>query len=203
MDLRTVRADWDSEPLTWGEPLPLTQADIVLLQETPKGTSDGGAVTPLTRIRERHHALARLLATGGCSMAEASILTGYDISRISILKNDPSFKELVLFYQNEVNAEYKTMQAQLAGLGSDALDELRRRVEEEPDKIGFNTLLDTVVKIADRTGNGPSSTTKSEVTVTIDLASKMKAARERARLASIPAEVEGTAIDITPKAAAE
>ena len=203
MDLRTVRADWDAEPLVWEAPVPLTQVELTLLAEVPKGTSEAGASTPLVRIRERHHALARLLATGGCSMAEASIITGYDVSRISILKQDPTFKELVLFYQNEVNAEYKTMQAQLAGLGSDALDELRKRVEEDPDKIAFTTLLDVVVKIADRTGNGPSSTTKSEVNVTIDLASRMKAARERARLASQPQEIAGVALDITPKAAAE
>lgn len=198
MDLRTVRADWENEPLTWGEPVPLTRAELALLAEVPKGTSVDGAIEPLKRLRERHHALARLLATGACSMSEAAIITGYGVTTISILKNDPSFKELVLFYQNEVNAEYKTMQAQLAGLGSDALDELRRRVEEAPEEIGFNTLLDVVVKIADRTGNGPSSSSKTEVNVTIDLASKMKAARARARDA-----IEANARDITPKAAAE
>lgn len=197
MDLRTVRADWDDSALVWDEPISLTQADLVLLQEVPKETSVNGAIAPLKRLRERHHALARLLASGGTTMAEASIITGIGISQISILKNDPSFKELVLFYQNEVRDEYRTMHAQLAGLGEDAVAELRRRVEDDPESIGFTSLLDLVTKIADRTGHGPTSSTKAqvEVNVQVDLAAKMKEARMKARAA-----IEGSARDITPEA---
>lgn len=201
MDLRTVRADWDSEQLAWGEPRALTQTDLAELMSQPKGTSEAGAVTPLKRLRERHHALARLLASGGCSMQDAAIITGYEAATISTLKQDPLFQDLVLFYQNEVNAEYRTMQAQLAGLGEDAVAELRKRVEDDPAALGATFLLDLVVKIADRTGNGPTSTTKTEVSVTVDLASKMKAARIRAREASAQIDVE--ARDITPMRAAE
>src|SRR5690606_37701461 len=112
--------------------------------------------------------------------------------------NDPTFMELVDFYSREVEAEYRGMHSQMAGLGIDAIDELRRRVEEEPEKIGFSSLLDVVTKIADRTGHGPSSTTKQEVNVTIGLAEKMKAARAAARAAS---QIDAVARDITPEPA--
>jgi len=197
VNLKTVRADWDDAELVWEDPVALTSADLALLSEVGKGRSVDGAVKPLTKIRERHHALAKLLASGGISQNEASIITGYDISTISILKNDPAFKELILFYQNEVNAEYRTMHSQLAGLGEDAVAELRRRVEEDPEQIGFTSLLDLVTKIADRTGHGPASAASSrvEVNVTVDLASRMKAARAQAARA-----IEGVARDVTPEA---
>lgn len=195
LNLKTIRADWPNEPLAFGEPEALTRADIAILREVDKGFV-GQPMTALKRLTERHHALARLLATG-TTPGHAAVITGYDSSRISILQTDPSFKELVEFYSNEVNAEYRTMQAQMAGLGEDAVAELRRRVEEDPESLGAGFLLDIVTKIADRTGNGPTSTTKSEVNVTIDLATRMKQARERAQQA-----IEGVSVrDITPQAA--
>ena len=197
LDFRTARADWPSEPLVWGEPQPLTRADIQMLTTQEKGYSGDAAKNPLQRITERHHALARLLAVG-TPPGQAAIITGYSNATVSILQGDPSFQELVEFYSLEVNAEYRTMQAQLAGLGEDAIAELRRRVEDTPTELGAAFLLDVVTKIADRTGNGPTSTTKNETVVTLDLSARMKAAREKAQAA-----IEGAARDITPKAAAE
>lgn len=197
LNLKTIRADWPSEPLAFGEPEALTRADIAILRETDKGFV-GKPMTALKRLTERHHALARLLATG-TPPGQAAVITGYDSSRISILQTDPSFKELIEFYSLEVNAEYRTMQAQMAGLGEDAVAELRRRLEDDElvKEMGAGFLLDIVTKIADRTGNGPTSTTKSEVNVTIDLATRMKQARERAQQA-----IEGVSVrDITPQAA--
>lgn len=197
MDLRTIRADWPEDPVAVLEVCALTEADLRILATTEKGFAGTTSASPIKRIGERHRALARMLS-GGASPGEAAILTGYDASRISILLSDPTFKELLEFYRNEVDTEYITMHSQLAGLGEDALAEMRRRVEETPEDIGFSTLLDVVVKIADRTGNGPTSTSRTEVSVTIDLAARMKAARARAAEA-----IDGLAIDITPKAAAE
>lgn len=189
LDLRIAAAKPDVGPMIAEAIRELTQADIAILSSSNRETTG----SPLKRISERHHALARLLATG-TSQADACIITGYDPSRVSILCSDPSFKELLEFYTREVNAEYLGMHAQLAGLGADALSELRRRIEENPTDIGFNSLLEVVTKVADRTGHGAS--TKTEVNVTVGLADRMKAARERAREAS---QIESSAKDITPK----
>jgi hypothetical protein len=199
LNLRTIRADWPDEPLEWGEPEPLTRADLQIIAEVPKGYA-GEVQSPLQRLKERHHALARLLASGDVTDGQAGILTGYNQPTISILRNDPAFIELLDFYRNEVNVEFRSFQAKLARLGGDSIDELQRRVEDKPEELGAAFLLDIVTKVADRTGNGPTSSTtnKTEVNVTLDLSARMKQARESARLA-----IEGVARDVTPKVAAE
>ena len=197
MDLRTVRTDWGAEPLEIVGTAPLTQADLRLLQTEERGRSTDGAVRPLERLTNRHHALARLLATGSCTQGEAGIIMGYADATISILKQDPSFQQLITFYQNEVAEEFRGFQAQLAGVAEDALAELHSRIEdpETRKELGAAFLLDVVTKIADRTGHGTSSTTKVEGTVVLDLAARMKQARQQAQDA-----IEGiSARDITPK----
>lgn len=188
LDLRIAAAKPDVGPMFAEAMRDLTQADIAILSSTNRETKG----SPLKRISERHHALARLLAAG-TSQADACIVTGYDPSRVSILCDDPSFKELLDFYRRQVDAEYLGMHAQLAGLGADALAELRRRLEENPEDIGFASLLEVVTKVADRTGHGAQ--TKTEVNVTVGLADRMKAAREKARAAS---QIDLQAKDITP-----
>lgn len=192
LDLR-IAASSNAEPLVAAEVRELVRADLEVLSTSNRGTTQ----KPLTRISERHHALAKLLAAG-TAQVDAAFITGYTQTTISILTDDPSFKELVEFYRREVDAEYRGMHAQMAGLGADALDELRRRMEDEPDKMGASFLLDLVTKIADRTGHGVSTKTTQEVNVTVGLAERMKSARERARAASRPSQIELEAKDITP-----
>lgn len=173
-------------------PEPLTQADLVVLREDVR-RKDGGA---LQRLKERHHALARLLASGTAPKA-AAIITGYNQCTVYQLMDDPTFCGLMDFYREQVADEYQGMHAQMAGLGADAVDEVRRRIEEEPEKIGFGALLDVIKTTADRTGYGPSSKTETTVNVNVGIAEKMAAARKRASAALT--EIEVAARDITPK----
>lgn len=200
MNLSSLRVNTSLEalmPFHVGATRPLTQADIVLLAAEGRGKSrleQYESPNALKRISERHHALARLIAVG-TSQTHASAITGYTKPNIALLMNDPTFCELVDFYAQGVDAEYRTMNAQLAGLGEDAVAELRRRVEDEPEKLGANFLLDVVTKVADRTGNGPTSTQNTNVNVNVGLADRFAAARKRATAA-----IEGLAKDITPEA---
>lgn len=174
---------------------PVTEADLAVLRSAerrPKGHA------PLRRITERHHAVARLLA-GGTSVSHVAVITGLTPANIYRLRDDPSFQELVEFYRADIHDTYRSMHAQLAGIGEDALAELRDRLENEPEKMSNTFLLDLVTKVADRTGNGPTTRSTSEVHVTLDIASRMKAAREAARAAVIEAEAR----DVTPQEAAE
>lgn len=170
----------------------LTQAD---LQAFAAADMPAHVHKPLERLRARHHALAKLIATGGLTDTQVCIIAGFSTSRLSLLRNDQSFKELVEFYKDEVAAEYRTYHAQLAGVAEEATAELHRRLEEAPESIGSSLLLDIVTKTADRIGHGPSSKTTQEVNITVGLADKMRAARERAQQASL--------IDITPAKADE
>lgn len=151
----------------------LTIEDLGLLQQ------EKGSTTPaLKRLTQRHHGLARVLASGVKDW-EAVIITGYTASRISILKADPSFADLVKFYQEDRDAQYTEMHERLAGLATDAIELLRDRLEDDPDSISNSMLLEIMTKTADRSGNGPTSTTNNNVNVTVGIAERLEAARKR------------------------
>lgn len=173
-------------PLTFEVERELTPDDLELLAEARDIEP-----APLKKVTERHHALARALASG-MSEGEAAALTGYDRSRVSILKASPAFRELLDLYRDRADAEFAEMHSTLAGLSKDAALELRDRLENNPEDLTVGQLLQTLQLAADRTGFGPTS--KQETTVTLDLGARLEAARKRAREAQ-----EAPALrDITP-----
>jgi hypothetical protein len=159
----------------------LTPGDLELLDE-PRDSKP----TPITkRMSERHHALARLLSSGVADW-EAAAMTGYCASHISILKTDPTFKDLLHFYREKVDVQVADLHNRLSGLSIDALDELRGRLENQPESIKPHLLLEMIKVGADRTGHGPSST---NLQVNVGLAQRLEAARKRVT----------DMIDITPE----
>lgn len=173
--------DLEISPRTRGRAaLPLTPVKVRDLSLSDLGllSSEKGSEAPnIKRISNRHHTLARLLASG-MGPGEAAIVAGYSASRISILQDDPLFKDLVTFYKKDVDAQYLDMHERIAGLSVDALEELRQRLEEEPDSFSNGMLLDIMTKTADRSGNGPTSTS-TQVNVNVNLADRLEAARKR------------------------
>jgi hypothetical protein len=160
-------------------------ADIHLL-----GTDRGVKAPALKRLSQRHHALARNLAAG-MRDAEAALITGYDISRISILKADPQFQELMEFYRADVDRAYADLHERLAGLSVDAADELTRRLEDAPEDVSTGQLLEIMKSTADRTGHGPSSKSEQTLNVNVNLATRLEAARRRI--------AERRTIDLSPE----
>lgn len=163
-----------SRPLSAVEVRPLDECDIALLAE------EKGAKAPaLKRLSERHHALARCLASG-MSDGDAAINCGYVLSRVSILKADPAFQELLVFYRQDVHSKYLDMHGVLAGLSLDAAMELRERLEADAEAdektMSVGQLIELTKLGADRTGFGPQS---SQLNVNVDLAGRLQAARER------------------------
>lgn len=152
-----------------------------------------GEIQPieLKRLSDRHHGLARALASG-ISEGEAAVMFGYDQSRVSILKSSPAFRELLELYRDVKDTEFADMTARLAGLAKDAVLILQDRLEDAPEDISTGQLLQIATMGADRTGHGPTS--KQEVNVTHNLAARLDAARQRAKAAMI----EGTMKDVTP-----
>lgn len=161
----------------------LVEGDIASLSEE-RGTQ----AAPIKKLRERHHALARSLASG-MSQEDAAIACGLTASRVSILKSDPAFKELLNFYRKDLDNTYRTLHEKLAGVASDAVDELSERLEEAPETLTTGQLMEVVKLGADRTGHGPSSST-TNVNVNVDMASKLEAARRR--VAEQAKTIEGT-----------
>lgn len=166
---------------------PLVEADLALL-EVERATP----APALKRLRDSHHALARVLALGA-KPAEASIITGYSASRISILQADPSFQELVSHYRGNSATAVADLQERMLTLSLDALEELRDRLNDNPELISNAMLLEVLKTGADRTGYGPKST---QVNVNVNLAARMGAARQRigsvTSLEQLPAPTDPT-----------
>lgn len=170
LGLRTVgRAPAKLDVDVLGE---IGEDDLALLAE-PRAADPAPVVV---KLRERHHALARLLAEGK-SPGEAALITRYSQSRVSILLADPAFRDLVTHYRELVNEEFVDFQAKLSELAIDAAHVLQERLEDTPDDLSDSLLLRVVEVGADRTGHGPSA--KQEVNVRIGLADRLREARER------------------------
>lgn len=139
----------------------LTVADLV-----EAGTQEAGIKPiPIRELRQSHHMLARTLAQG-ISQEEVSIITGYSVSRISILKSDPQFAELLQYYIDMEEKEYAVARAdmheRLKGLGFDAIETLHAKLLDDPDSFDAKTLLAVVEATSDRTGYGKTSTVKHD-----------------------------------------
>jgi hypothetical protein len=133
----------------------LTEADVQALRDLPEGGL-GAITSPLRKLRFQHHTLARLLAEGK-SQVEAALVTGYSESYISIIKNDPAFKSLVTYYQEQVQEVFVSVHERLAALGMNTIEELQERLAETPDSFTNRELMELSELTLDRTGYGPTS----------------------------------------------
>lgn len=88
----------------------------------------------VAKLRHTHHLLARLLAEGRKAV-EVSAITGYSQSRISILQQDPAFRELIEHYKSQVHEAYLNVHGRLAALGVTCVEELQERLEDNPGQF--------------------------------------------------------------------
>lgn len=163
----------------------LVPADLALL-----ASERGIKPTELLVLRERHHALARCLAAG-MSNNEASIITGYDPSRISILKSQPLFQQMMQEYKDQSSGIAADFVERANTLGLTVLSRLQEQVEDRED-ISLSTLLEVGKFAADRSGNAPTTKTQN-VNVNVNFGDKLRAARDRANAA-----LKDTLVDVTP-----
>lgn len=134
-------------PIHYGPPRPLSEADIANMWDRQ---ADGAKGIPrIKNLRYNHHMLAKAVASGK-SLLECSQLTGLTGSRISDLKNDPAFQELVSFYSEELHEVYVDVHQRMAALGTSVLEELTERFEAEPEKFTKRELLELFTTMADR-----------------------------------------------------
>jgi hypothetical protein len=116
----------------------------------------GSKALPLKQLRATHHQLAQLLSQGR-SETEASLITGYSPSRISILKADPSFQELMSSYGAIRQAIFVDTLERLKTLGLSTLEELQERLENAPEKWSNRELMElaTLALVKPLTANTP------------------------------------------------
>ena len=174
----------------------LTRADLAMLSEKrPTQT--------LASLRDTHHRIARAVAAG-LRNEEIAALCGTSLNRISILKKDPAFAELVAHYRAVVTVEYihaadpvieylATNALKAQAMLSDKLDEFAEKGEYLPTR----DLLGIAELGLDRTGYGKVN---KNLNVNVDFAAQLEGARKRsARAKTIdgspslaPQQIEGS-----------
>lgn len=107
---------------------PITEEDLPKLQNPDLL---GSQPIPIQQLRASHHNLAQLIARGMPDQ-EAALITGYSPSRISILKKDPSFAELLAGYKEIREHVFVDTLERMKILGLSSLDELQERLESDP-----------------------------------------------------------------------
>lgn len=118
----------------------MSPADIVQLMPSDLDDLDKIAVQPgsIKRIRDHHHLIAKLVAKG-MRTGDIAREVGYSISRISILKNDPAFRQLVEMYRCNLDqleaAAFFDLKKKAALLLATVLDHRQDHYEEDPDSI--------------------------------------------------------------------
>lgn len=145
--------------------------DLVERSTQPLETSQA---PKLCRLRQIHHEIARMLASG-LTETEVAASTGYSQSRISILKADPSFKELLAYYATRQEEIFIDVRKRLAMLGTDAVAELQDRLDYKPDSLTNTQLIEITKASLDRAGFNPVNKTESvQVLLTGDELAQMK-----------------------------
>lgn len=133
----------------------------------------------LKNIRSNHHRLAQALALGDKTQNEIACELGYSVSRISILLNDPAFTDIVEAYKKDMKTLFVDVQDRLNGLTIDALDILKERLDEAAEGFTNNQLLEVLKQTADRSGNGPTSTTKHDHLVTFATSDRIQQIKDK------------------------
>jgi hypothetical protein len=108
-----------------------------LVTPDPIGTTP----IPTKTLRASHHQLAQLLAQGR-GESEAALITGYSPSRISILKSDPAFQELLASYTEIRQNIFVDTLERMKILGLSTMDELQERLETAPERWSNRELME-------------------------------------------------------------
>lgn len=151
-----------AEPLLMEVERELTREDISRLGDAPKVS-----VPILQKLRATHHRQAQLLAKGH-SPTEVAAIVGCTVQRLVQLQVDPTFTELVSYYQDQIMSAMIQDSARLADklvdVGEMAVDELRDRLEDDDKRRAMQT--GNILKIAefamDRTVAPPKTSVNSQ-----------------------------------------
>ncbi len=159
-----------SRPFTWQVAAPsfdirqLAPEELLQLGQRPIGRR-----TPsLQKLRTVHHQAARLVAVG-LRNVEICTITGLSQSRLSILKNDPAFCELIEHYAQMEEQRQEDLAEKIKMVGTTALEILLERLDESPEDIPINQLMEIAANCFDRSGHGvQSKVDKRVLSATLD-----------------------------------
>lgn len=142
------------------------------------------------RIRARHHAIARLLAAGN-TPAQIAELLNCSAQTVRNLERSPAFAALLAEYMGMMDAAAVDQKMRLVALSGVATDALTDRIINSPGDFKPQELVEVAKMGLDRTGFGPSSTSK------VTLNGALSAADIRAFTQAPPQLYEATDADWT------
>lgn len=152
----------------------LSRDDLACLRE--------GRTVSISKLRDTHHRLARLIASG-LKVNEAAARAGFSAARAYVLHVDPTFKDLVETYRKDVNESWKESQDDFYELATSNMIKAERQLSEKLDKadeegelLSTRELIAISRDAADRFGYGKKVT---NVNVNVDFAKKLEEARKR------------------------
>lgn len=143
-----------AEPLLCEIVRSLGEADLPLLRNPP---SQGSRAPTVQKLSHSHHALARELAKGTVSDAEAGLIAGYSLSRISILRGDPAFRELLVHYETQRELVFVDVLERMRLLGMNSVEELQDRLENKPEEFSARELMELTELMLVKGRAGPGS----------------------------------------------
>lgn len=151
-------------------------------------------VPAVQKLRDPHHNLARLIASG-LRIADAAERAGYSLARARVLHADPTFQDLVSQYRGQVNEAWAAAQDDVQKMMAANVLKAERQIAErleKADEEGETLPVRELIAISrdgmDRIGYGKKST---QLNVNVDFAAKLERAIARSK----------TVIDITPEPA--
>lgn len=174
----------------------LTRDDLALLDK-PRDQ-------PLvTRLRDPHHRLARLIASG-LRQGEAAHLAGYSQDRACILMKDPTFTNLVESYRNMASESFVKAQDEFHEMAVSNMLKAERHIaerieqkEEEGELLSVREALAISRDAADRFGYGKKTT---NVNVNVDFAARLeRASRRSVEVRALPVPSSSAATEPAPR----
>lgn len=178
---------------------PLTREDLVLIDQKRDPLRSGGSA--VARFRDPHHRIARLFASG-LRGTEVQAQTGFSYNRLSALRNDPAFQQLIAVYRNKIDERFAEGQDEFYETATANMRKAERMIAEQLEEADENDVhlpIKTLDAIAagrmDRFGYGKRET---RLNVNMDFAAQLEGAIARSGKAKV---IEATAPQLLPQSA--
>ena len=132
-------------------------------------------VPALKTLRESHHAVARLLARGLPDIQVAA-QTGYSLGRLSQLRKDQSFRELMAFYARTADEVARQVEEKFLLVAEDARQILHEKILDS--EVTLEEALDVFKVMADRAGYAPVQRSINK-NMNLNIGARLDAARAK------------------------
>lgn len=164
---------------------PLNEADLPALREK------SAPMARLTALRDSHHTVARLMASGMTNVQIAET-TGHSLGSMTRYRRDPSMMELVAHYRALVTDEWLNDVDRISSMSVSAIAKGLRTIHDHFDDadsrgelVPMNRALNVVSDLMDRFGYGKKS---QQTNLNVNYAAELEAAIARSRPKTIEAE---------------